>query len=61
LFIWTSCPIYNITRDKKKKREKRKQKKKVSQAVVVHAFNPRTQEAEEAGRSPSSRLAWSTE
>ena len=31
-----------------------------SQAVVAHAFNPRTQEVEE-GRSLSSRPAWSTE
>jgi hypothetical protein len=32
----------------------------VKQAVVAHAFNPSTQEAE-AGRFLSSRPAWSTE
>jgi hypothetical protein len=33
---------------------------KVVEAVVAHAFNPSTWEAE-AGRFLSSRLAWSTE
>jgi hypothetical protein len=32
----------------------------MSRAVVAHAFNPTTQEAE-AGRSLSLRTAWSTE
>jgi hypothetical protein len=36
-----------------------KQKTITSQAVVVHAFNPSTREAE-AGRFLSSRPAWST-
>jgi hypothetical protein len=35
-------------------------KKKISGAVVAHAFNPSTWEAE-AGRYLSSRPAWSTE
>jgi hypothetical protein len=39
---------------------KNKNKKTQSQVVVVHAFNPSTWEAE-AGRSLSSKPAWSTE
>jgi hypothetical protein len=42
------------------KRIKRLIKKERSQAVVAHAFNPSTWEAE-AGRFLSSRPAWSTE
>jgi hypothetical protein len=42
------------------KKIKRIKKKKKSWAVVVHAFNPSTGEAE-AGRFLSSRPAWSTE
>jgi hypothetical protein len=37
-----------------------KKKSQISQAVVAHAFNPSTREAE-AGRFLSSRPAWSTE
>ena len=49
-------------REKKRKEKKRKEKKRKekSQAVVAHAFNPSTWEAE-AGRFLSSRPAWSTE
>jgi hypothetical protein len=41
-------------------KKKKKKKKKTSQAVVTHAFNPSTWEAE-AGRFLSLRPAWSTE
>jgi hypothetical protein len=54
--------ISRLKGPKKKKIEKEKRKKDIlmfGQAVVAHAFNPSTWEAE-AGRSLSLRPAWST-
>jgi hypothetical protein len=44
---------------REKKKRKKKKKKKGSRAVVAHAFNPSTWEAETGGLL-SSRPAWST-
>ena len=44
---------------KKKKKKKSSLKASLSRAVVAHAFNPSTWEAE-AGKFLSSRPAWST-
>jgi hypothetical protein len=49
-----------IKKEKKRKEKKRKEKESSSRAVVAHAFDPSTWEAE-AGRFLSSRPAWSTE
>jgi hypothetical protein len=52
------CPKV-IVRLKNRCNGKKKKKKKKSRAVVLHAFNPSTWEAE-AGGFLSSRPAWST-
>jgi hypothetical protein len=52
--------VYRVRLCLKKQEAKTNNKKQTnSRAVVAHAFNPRTQEAE-AGGFPSSRPAWST-